>query len=47
VSTEWQPFAKLAVQNHQYLPVLNDEEGNGEIDFLVEMRHTLNERVQA
>jgi hypothetical protein len=35
------------VQNHQYLPVLNDEEGNGEIDFLVEMRHKLNGRVQA
>jgi hypothetical protein len=39
VPSEWQPFAKLAVQDHQHLPILNDEEGNGEIDFLVEMRH--------
>ncbi len=39
VSAERKPLAQLPVEDDQHLSVLNDEDGDSEIDFLVEVRH--------
>ena len=39
VPAERKPFAELAMQNQQHLRVVDDEDGNGEINLLMEVRH--------
>lgn len=39
VSAKGKPFAQLPVEDDQHLSVLDDEDGDSEIDFLVEVRH--------
>ena len=39
MSAERQPFAELAMQDEQHLRVVDDEDGNGEVDLFVDMGH--------
>lgn len=41
VATEWKPFPQLSVEDDQNFSVPDDEHGDGEIDFLVEVWHGL------
>src|ERR1019366_1618546 len=40
VSAERQPFVQLAMVDEQYLVVVNDKDGDGEINFFVDVGHT-------
>jgi hypothetical protein len=46
VSAERKPLAQLPVEDDQHLSVLNDKDGDSEIDFLVEVRHGTGGKVQ-
>lgn len=39
VAAEWQPLAEATVEDEEDAAVIDDEHGDGEVDFLVEMRH--------
>jgi hypothetical protein len=39
VTAQRQPLVELAMMNEQHLAVVNDKDGDGEINFLVDMRH--------
>jgi len=39
VTADGQPLAEFPVEDHEHLPVLDNEEGDGEIDEIVEVRH--------
>ena len=42
VPAERQPFVQFAMMDEQNLPVVNDEDRNGEINFFVDMGHAVN-----
>jgi hypothetical protein len=39
MSAERQPRVQLAMMNEQNLPVMNDEDGDREINFFVDVSH--------
>jgi hypothetical protein len=39
MSAEWQPLVELAMVDEQDLSTVNDEDGDGEINFFVNVGH--------
>src|SRR5262249_50119504 len=44
MSAEWQPFAKLPVMNQQHFRAVNDKNGDGEIDCVMNVGHNCRSR---